>query len=145
MNFLNILSDGLKIIGGILPIPGLKEVAEAISPDKIPTEKQAEVQLALFKHQENMAAFEIEKLRTQIDEMKISVSESLAMIQSSDKFTSRARPMGVYAATFITVMLAVGMMFEIKLDTGAIVSLLVPLWGSASFYTYNRTQEKLGK
>lgn len=85
---------------------------------------------------------ELEEKRLGIEEIKVFISESLAMINSSDKFTSRARPMGVYAATLITTMLAIGLMFEIKIDTVAILTLLAPLWGNAAYYTKSRSDEK---
>ena len=139
MNLLGFLPDVLKTIGKALPIPGLSAVIDAIAPDKIaqlPPETQLALTTGLQKHEEAMRNADLEELKTYI-------SESLAEIGSSDKFTSRARPTGVYAATFITTALALGLLWGVKLDTGAVATLLVPLWGSAAYYTANRTKEKL--
>lgn len=150
MAFLDILSGAIKTVGSVLHIPGSDQLADAIKPDNIPPEKQAELQAALLVHEEKMKALGIEelkvgidKLRAETEDMKAVAAESLAMIQSPDKYTSRARPTGVYAATVITAALAVAMICGVKLDTGEIVTLLAPLWGSASFYAYQRTREKL--
>lgn len=133
MDFLGILKGALGVIGDVTGIGILKQASAAI--ETIPPEKQAEIQVALLAHEAQMK-------QLGIDEMKIAISESLAMINSSDKFVSRARPFGVYAASIITAGLAIAMICSIKLDTGAIVYLLAPLWGSAAYYTFSRTKEK---
>ena len=136
MDIKSILGDVLNVAGSVTGIGILKDAATALNGANIPPEQQEQIQEALMKHQEVMG-------QQRIDELKEFISESLAEINSSDKYTSRARPTGVYAATLITTILAVGMLWGVKLDTGAVATLLVPLWGSAAYYTYNRTQEKI--
>jgi len=143
MNFLKLLGGAVGTIGDITGIDALKNFSKMIDEDKIPPEQKLLLETALLAHQEKMESFAIDKLKIENETLKIQISEALAMIQSSDKYTSRARPTGVYAATLITFILAVAMIFGIKLDNGAIATLLVPLWGSAAFYTYNRTKEKI--
>lgn len=139
MNLLDILKPVLSTIGDITHIGIFNTAADAIGGDQmkaLPPETQLALETALQKHEEAMRSLDIEELKT-------FISESLAEINSTDKYTSRARPTGVYAATIITAMMATGMLFGVKLDTGAIVVLLAPLWGSAGYYTFNRTKEKL--
>lgn len=150
MDFLGILSGAIKTVGGILHVPGADALADAIKPENIPPEKQAELQAALMVHEEKMKALGIEELKTQIegfkattDDMKVALSESLAMIQSQDKYVSRARPTGVYAATAITAALAIGEICGAKIDSGAMIYLLAPLWGNSMWYATQRTKEKI--
>lgn len=97
MDFLGILKGALGVIGDVTGIGILKQASAAI--ETIPPEKQAEIQVALLAHEAQMK-------QLGIDEMKIAISESLAMINSSDKYTSRARPTALYAATIITAAMA---------------------------------------
>jgi len=139
MNLLSFLPGVLKTIGDITGIGIIKDAANALSPDQVkalPPDVQAQLQQAAMKHEEAMRAADLEDL-------KAFISESMAEINSADKYTSRARPTGVYAATLITTILAVGMLWGVKLDTGAVVTLMVPLWGSAAYYTSQRTAEKI--
>lgn len=139
MNLLGLIPDVLKTIGKITGIGIFNDAGDALAPEKVsalPPETQLALTTALQKHQEAMRGFDIEELKTYI-------SESLAEINSTDKYTSRARPTGVYAATIITFLMAVGMLCGIKLDTSAVAELMLPLWGSAGYYTYSRTKEKL--
>jgi len=141
MNFLDILKGALSIVGDLTGLDILKNASKAI--ETIPVEKQAELQTALMAHQEAMASVEIQKLGVENEALKIQISEALAMVNSGDKFTSRARPFGVYAASVVTMAMGGAMIFGVALDTGAIATLLTPLWGSAAYYTYNRTKEKV--
>lgn len=150
MDFLGILSGAIKTVGDILHFPGADALANAIKPENVPPEKQAELQAALLVHEEKMKALGIEELKVQIEafkasteDMKVALSESLAMIQSPDKYVSRARPTGVYAATVITAALAIGELFGQHFDTGAMITLLAPLWGNSMWYAAQRTKEKM--
>ena len=136
MDFLGIAGGILKTVGGIFGIGGAVDIGEKILSGEIPPEKKVELQAALLQHEKDMKQLEIE-------EMRVAISESLAEIQSSDKFVSRARPFGVYAASLITAAMAGALIFQVKIDPTAIVTLLTPLWGSAAYYTFNRTKEKM--
>lgn len=136
MNLLGLLPTILKAVGKVLGIDVVKQAGDALAGAQIPPEKQVELQLALAEHEEKLKALGIEELKTVL-------SENLAMIASPDKFVSRARPFGLYTACLITTGMAVAEIAGVKIDTGAIVTLIAPMWGSAAWYSYNRTQEKL--
>jgi hypothetical protein len=147
MNLLGFLPDVLKTIGSITGIDIIKKAGEALGDggevSKLPPETQLALQTALQKHEETMRGFDVE-------ELKAVVQESVGEISSSDKFTSRARPMGVYCATAITTLMAIGVFIcmvngkPIDLGAiGAITSLIVPMWGYGAWYTTNRTKEKM--
>jgi len=138
MNPLSIVTGLLGKIADKTGFKPLQDVLHFLSGDnisKLPPEQQAAIQEALMQHEKDMRSLDIE-------ELKAFMSESLAEIQSPDKFVSRSRPTQVYIAGGITAALAIGMLFGVKLDTGAIVTLLAPLWGNAMWYTKNRTDEK---
>lgn len=134
MDFLGIIKGALGVIGDVTGIGILKDASKAI--ETIPPEQQAAVQTALMKHQETMESLSV-------DRMKAVLAEATAEVSSSDHYTSRARPTCVYAACIITAAMAVAMIFSIKLDTGAVATIIAPLWTYAGFYAWNRTQEKI--
>lgn len=121
----------------------LGKAAAALENIAIPPEKQAEMQLALQKHEEAMESLSVEK-------MKAAVQESVAMIASPSKYVAWARPTMLYAATTITVYLAAVLGYVMLKHTpidwgavGAITSLTGPLFGAAGYYIGQRTKEKL--
>lgn len=136
MSLLGLLPGVLKTIGRVLGLGAATEVGKALENLQIPPEKQAELRLALLSHEADMK-------QLNIDEMKQAMSESLAMIQSSDKFVSRARPTGLYIFYTISAALAIGMIFGVKIDPAAILTILSPLAGVGGLYVYKRTQEKV--
>src|SRR5437762_10714139 len=123
MNLFSILPKVLQIAGNILGIGTLKDAGAAIKNLQLSPEQEAQLNQALMVHEAAMK-------QLSIDEMKIAMSESVAMIQSDDTYTKRARPTALYAATAITAGLAAAMIFGSHLDTGAITALLLPLWGA---------------
>ena len=140
---LGLLPGILRTVASITGLAPVKEAAEAIASAQLTPEQQATLQEALLRHEQAMKALSVE-------ELKSAVSESVAMVQSSDKYTSRARPTMLYVATGITAVLcvivgiAVLKSTKIELGTvGAIVSLMTPLWGAGGYYIYARTREKL--
>ena len=150
MNIKNILSGVLDIAGSITGIGILKEASKALSDSDISPEQQTQIQNALMKHEEVMAQIDIQARQQANEEMKTFITESVAEINSSDRYTSRARPTGVYCAILITIGLAFAvvwcMIYNIPIEVGAIgeiTSLIVPLWGSAAYYTQKRTEEKV--
>lgn len=135
MGILDLLPGILKVAGKFLGIGDkVKEVADAIQG--APPEVRAQIAHDLQEHEAAMKALSIEELRT-------VMSTELAMIASPDKYVARARPTMLYVAGLITAGMAVGMLAGVKLDTGAVVTLLGPLWGNAAWYTWNRTKEKM--
>src|SRR5437879_2376229 len=119
---LGLIPGILRTIASITGIAPANVAADAIQNAQIPPEKLAELQEALQRHELAMKALSV-------DELKTAVSESVAMLQSDDKFTKRARPSALYAATLITAALAAAMIFKVHLDTGALTAIMLPLWG----------------
>jgi uncharacterized membrane protein len=136
VSLLSILPGALKAIGKVLGLDVFGKAADALGSLSLSPEQQAALQQALQAHEEEMQ-------RLSIEELKTVLSENLAEIASPDKFVSRARPFGLYTACVITAGMAVAEIFGVKIDTGAIVTLIAPMWGSAAWYSYNRTQEKI--
>lgn len=82
------------------------------------------------------------------------VDLELAAIKSEDRYVRRARPTGLYIAYTVTGLLAITQAVlliiasvngteTVVLDTGFIATMLVPLYGNAAYYQYNRTREKM--
>jgi hypothetical protein len=126
----------LKTIGKITGITKVTEAGDALGATQLPPEKQAELEMAL-------AAHAVELAKVSAGELATIVSESNAATASEDAFVRRARPAGLYVAYAITTALAVAMIAKIPLDTGAIATLILPLFGNAMWYTHSRTSEKL--
>jgi len=136
VNLFSLLPSILKAVGSVLGIGVVKDAGAALAAAQISPEQQVALQEALLVHEKEMA-------QINLDELKTAISESVAMIQSDDVYTKRARPTALYAATGITAGLAIAMIFGQHLDTGALTALLLPLWGAGGYYIYSRTQEKL--
>lgn len=134
MGFLDILVGAIKVAGKALGIGDkVKEVVDKI--EGAPPEVRAQIARDLQSHEQAIKALGIE-------ELKAVMSESLAMIHSSDKFTSRARPALLYLAGIITAALAVAKIFGVPINSD-VIWLIGPMWGQAGWYTYNRTKEKM--
>lgn len=136
MNLLSLLPGVLRAVGKVVGIDVFGKAADTLSSLSLSPEQQLALQQALASHEEAMKQLSVEELKTVL-------SENLAMIASPDKFVSRARPFGLYTACIITAGLAIAEIFGAKIDTGAAVTLIAPMWGSAAWYSYNRTQEKI--
>jgi len=134
---LGLIPGILRTIASITGLSPVKEAADAIQNAQLSPEKLAELQEALQRHELAMKALSV-------DELKTAVSESVAMITSPDKYVSRARPSGLYAAYAISTALAVALVFGVKIDAAAILTLMGPMYGAASVYVWRRTSEKLG-
>lgn len=135
-----ILKTVAKVLGGNQILTQAADVLENVS---IPPEKQLEMQKALQEHEVAMEQLDVERL-------KQAVIESVAMVQSTDRYVSRARPTMLYAATAITCVLAGAICYvtikHITVDwgiVGAITSLTLPLFGAGGYYIGQRTKEKL--
>ena len=135
MGILDLLGPILKVAGKVLGIGDkVKEVADAI--EGAPPEVRAKIAADLQQHEQALKALSIE-------EMRVAMSESIAMVQSSDKYVSRARPTGLYIFYLASAAIAVGMLFGVKIDPTAVLTILGPLAGVGGTYVYNRTREKL--
>jgi hypothetical protein len=75
--------------------------------------------------------------------MKEFVSEAIAEIGSNDKYVSRARPTGLYIAYTVTLAITAGLLLQVKMDLGPVISLLTPLFGAGGYYMFLRTKEKM--
>src|SRR5437762_14304640 len=137
MNLFSILPKVLQIAGNILGIGTLKDAGAAIKNLQLSPEQEAQLNQALMVHEAAMK-------QLSIDEMKTAMSESLAMISSSDKYVSRARPTGLYIFYGVSAAIAIGMLFGVHVDATAILTILGPLAGVGGVYVYARTKEKLG-
>lgn len=135
MGILDLLGPILKVAGKVLGIGDkVKEVADAI--EGAPPEVRAKIAADLQQHEQALKALSIE-------EMRVAMSESIAMVQSSDKYVSRARPTGLYIFYLVSAAIAVGMLFGVRIDSTAVLTILGPLAGVGGTYVYNRTREKL--
>ena len=137
MNIFSFLPGILRTVGSVLGLNIVKDAGNALAAAQLSSEQQAALQTALLEHEAQMSAI-------RLDELKTVISESVAEIQSSDKYVARARPTGLYVAYAGTIGMIVATILGVKIDSGAIITLLAPMWGSAAWYSYNRTQEKLG-
>lgn len=135
MGILDLLGPVLKIAGKALGLGGkVQEVVDAI--EGAPPEVRAKLAADLQQHEQALKALSIE-------EMRVAMSESIAMVQSEDKFVARARPTGLYIFYVVSAAIAIGMLFGVKIDPTAVLTILGPLAGVGGTYVYNRTREKL--
>ncbi len=138
MGFLaGLLPTILKTVGKITGIGIVSDAGDALQKAQLTPEQQIALNAALAEHEEKMA-------QISLDQLKTVMSESLAEIESPDKFVARARPAGLYIAYVGTLAIIAAEIAGVKLDSGAIITLLAPMWGQAAWYTQKRTQEKLG-
>lgn len=133
---LSLIPKIIKTAAGILGVDSVKDVVDAIEGHKLTPEQQLALETATQQ-------YSIEMRQLDIDELKAMLSESLAEIQSTDKFVSRARPTGLYIFYAVSAGIAVGMLFGVKIDPTAVLTILGPLAGVGGTYVYKRTQEKL--
>ncbi len=126
----------LKTVGKITGINLISDAGDALDKAQLTPEQKVALNTALAEHEEKMAQVDLETLKT-------VMSESLAEIESPDKFVARARPTGLYVAYVGTLGIIVATIFGVKIDSGALITLLAPMWGQAAWYTQKRTQEKV--
>lgn len=133
---IGLLTGALKTVGRIAGIDIFDKASDALEKLQLSPEKAAELQAALNQHMEEMR-------RLDIDELKAVISESTAMIQSPDKFVARARPMGLYAAYVCSIGLIAALIWGIKIDPTAILTIMGPMFGAQGYYMHLRTKEKM--
>lgn len=136
MNLWQLLPTILRTVGKLTGLGIATSTASALEQTPFSPEQQAALRVALVEHEQAMAAIDLERL-------KVLLSESLAEIQSTDRYTSRARPTGLYLAYICTAALVAGALAGVHLDASLILSLIAPCWGAAGFYGALRTKEKL--
>lgn len=128
------LAGVLRTIGSVVPfakapadiLAKVLDGSTALTP-----QEQAAVSAALAEHEKNM----LTAFQTDADVAKVELA-------SSDKYTSRARPTGLYVAYLVTLALVAATVLGKHFDTGAITELILPCWGYGGYYAYSRTQEK---
>lgn len=136
MNLLALLPEVLKVVGKVTGLSVFGNASTALTGLQLPPEKQVELQEAVLVHEQQMKALSIE-------EMKTAMSEGLAMIASPDKYVARARPTGLYIFYLVSAAIAIGMLFGVKIDPTAVLTILGPLAGVGGTYVYQRSQEKI--
>jgi len=138
MGIFSFLPAILKTVGSVLGLHAVTEAGNALAATQLTPEQSVALQTALAQHEEAMA-------RVSLEELKTVMSESLAELESPDKYTSRARHTGLYIAYLGTSAIIAATIAGVHMDAGALLTLLAPMWGQAAWYSYNRTQEKLAK
>ena len=136
MNIFSIIPGVLKAIGKITGLDIVNKAADALSTAQLTPEQQADLQKALI-------AETVQLRQLDIDELKTVMSESIAEIQSADKYVSRARPTGLYLFYLATFAITIALVLGVKVDSTAILATLGPLGGVGGTYVFRRTTEKL--
>lgn len=144
--FIKLIPGVLKTVAkvaGLAQDNPLAKAADVLENISIPPEKQAEMQAALQLHEQAMKALSIEELKTVL-------SESQLMLQSEDKYISRARPTMIYAGVgvgiFLTVIVGLVLIKHVVVDWGAVAiigQIMAAFFGTMGWYTTKRTEEKL--
>ena len=121
-----------KIVG----VDVLNEAAKTVEALQMTPEQEQAFKVAVMEHERELRQLDIEEIKT-------AMGESLAMIGSSDKYISRARPTGLYIAYVCTAAMAVALIAGKHIDATAILTLMGPLYGAQGYYMHLRTKEKL--
>jgi uncharacterized membrane protein len=136
VNILGLLPGVLRTIGHVVGINIFDQAADALKNLNVSPEQQVELDKAMKAHEEAMESLSIEKLKTVL-------SETNAMLASSDKYVSRARPTGLYVAYLCSIAMTVTLIIGTHVDAAAILTLMAPLYGAQGYYMHLRTKEKL--
>lgn len=136
LSLLGLLPAVLRTVGKIIGRPAEADaIAGTVERADIPPEKREELAAAL-------ASYEVQLRQLDVEALKAMISETTTMVQSGDKYVSRARPTGLYVAYAITVALAVGLIAGVDLDPTAILTILTPCWGASGYYMHLRSEDK---
>lgn len=143
---LGLLPGLLRTVGQVTGLPLLSQAADAIggAPPLSP-EQQAAMQSALQAHEEKLRELGIEQSKVDTDALKALLAESIAMIQSSDRFVSRARPSQLYAFVAVNLVIVPALIFgwhpdQVQMEAIGFVE--VALGGNAAWYQKLRTEDK---
>lgn len=119
----------IKAAAGVLGIDSVKDVVDAIQGGKLTPEQRLAIESAVDTHEKEMT--------------ELALSETNLMIQSEDKYTSRARPTGLYVAYACSMGMVIALITGTHIDAAAILTLMGPLYGAQGFYMHLRTKEKI--
>ena len=136
MNILGFLPGLLKVVGDVTGIKLFGDASNALAGTQLTPQQQADLEKATQEYSVQIA-------QIGLDQFKTAMSESLAEIQSPDKYVSRARPTGLYIFYLVSGAIAIGMLFGVKIDPTAVLTILGPLAGVGGTYVYQRTKEKI--
>lgn len=131
-----VLKTAARVAGLDLGNPGKGSVLENAVEVLERMKDTPEMRDAIREHEREMKALSIE-------ELKVVLSENLAMLQSEDKFVARARPTGLYFFYFLSGLLIIAHILGKTLDPTFVWSVLGPLGSVGGLYVWKRTQEKV--
>jgi hypothetical protein len=133
---LGLIPKIIKTAASILGVDSVKDVVDAIENNKLTPEQRIALDTAAKQ-------FEIESRQLDLEQMKQFVAEAVAEIQSPDKFTSRARPSGLYFAYVLSALVIVAQIFHIQIDRALVAEVMLPMYGAGGYYMFLRTKEKM--
>lgn len=119
----------VKTAGKVLGIDSLGDIVDALDKNRMTPEQRIALDAAMKEHEKEM--------------LGLVLSETNLMIQSDDKYVKRARPTGLYVAYAISIGLSVALIFGVKVDAAAILTICAPLYGAQGYYMHLRTKEKM--
>lgn len=126
---INIASKIIKAAAGVLGVDSVKDVVDAIQGNKLTPEQRLAIESAADEHEKEMT--------------ELALSETNLMIQSEDKYVSRARPTGLYVAYVSSIAMVIALISGTHIDAAAILTLMGPLYGAQGYYMHLRTKEKM--
>lgn len=133
----------IKVAASVLGVDSVKDVVDALENNKLTPDQRVALDAATKQYALEMRGFDLE-------EVKSTMTQAIAELQSPDKYVSRARPTILYVASGISIFLAVVLGIVIIKHTtiewgavGAMSSLLGTLFGVSGYYVGKRTAEKL--
>lgn len=145
-----LLPGVLRTVGSALPL--LKgpadELAKAIDGGNLTPEQQAALEAELHAFEIRIAEIAIEEQRLDVEALKTIVAESVAEIQSPDKYVSRARPTGFYAFVLACLVAMGGLVFgwvPTESQATVVAMILGALGGNAAWYAKLRSDDKKEK
>lgn len=90
-----------------------------------------------------LAALDIEAMKVEAGILASDDDVAKAEIASEHWFVWAARPFLLYCAGIGTLAMIATLMAHVDIPVGPLADLMLPLWGHAGFYTYQRTREKI--
>lgn len=133
---LGLIPKIIKTAASILGVDSVKDVVDAIEGNKLTPDQRVALDTAA-------KTYEVEMRQIDTEQMKQFVSEAVAEITSSDKYTSRARPTGLYMAYALSLLVAIAMIAKIPVDRALIAEIILPMYSAAGYYMFLRTKEKM--
>lgn len=90
-----------------------------------------------------LAVLDIEAMKVEAGILASDDDVAKAEIASEHWFIWAARPFLLYCAGIGTLAMIGTLMAHVDIPVGPLADLMLPLWGHAGFYTYQRTREKI--